>query len=228
MKYNEKELVEMTPENWDGKSREMLVWSDLADPIVGKVSYIKTVVGYNTIKSAWIVNLDGLNYEDWPHCAEIPTEEEIEKDSELDVALKRELMEHAKSLNEVCKLKEENEKLKDENAELNLVLERRTDFYEKLNKTLESTYLDQEKELVELRKEIKQLKEKITPEKKFRRMTYKELDEWLKQGKGVVRIGDKVSNTFSYDGDNRNHDVSGYYKICGYDEDTWHYPMIEV
>lgn len=26
MKYNGKELIEMTPENWDGNTREMLVW----------------------------------------------------------------------------------------------------------------------------------------------------------------------------------------------------------
>ena len=66
------------------------------------------------------------------------------------------------------------------------------------------------------------------PEKKLRRMTYKELNNWLEQGKGVVRIAKRVSNTISYDCEDRNREVSGYYKICGYDEDTWHYPMIET
>lgn len=28
MKYKGKELVGMTPETWDGKTREMLVWCD--------------------------------------------------------------------------------------------------------------------------------------------------------------------------------------------------------
>lgn len=66
------------------------------------------------------------------------------------------------------------------------------------------------------------------PKKKLRRMTYKELNNWLEQGKGVVRIAKRVSNTISYDCEDRNREVSGYYKICGYDEDTWHYPMIET
>lgn len=67
-----------------------------------------------------------------------------------------------------------------------------------------------------------------SPKKKFRRMTYKELDNWLEQGKGVIRIADVVKNTISYDCEDRNHEVSSYYKICGYDEDAWHEPLIEA
>lgn len=58
-------------------------------------------------------------------------------------------------------------------------------------------------------------------------MTNKELDDWLEQGKGVIRIADVVKNTISYDCEDRNHEVSSYYKICGYDEDTWHEPLFE-
>ncbi|MCQ2088381.1 MAG: hypothetical protein MJZ37_10030 [Bacilli bacterium] len=41
MQFNEKELVEMIPETWDGKSREMLVWDDNS-----KNPLKKLVVGY--------------------------------------------------------------------------------------------------------------------------------------------------------------------------------------
>lgn len=71
------------------------------------------------------------------------------------------------------------------------------------------------------------LKDAITElEGNPRRMTYCELDEWLEQGKGVIRIANTVRNTISYDCEDRNHEVSEYYKICGYDEDTWHEPLI--
>lgn len=71
MKYNGKELVEMTPEKWDGKTREMLVWRDISDPVHYKpICYIKTVIGYSTKRFAWVVSDKRLDY--WPHCAEIP------------------------------------------------------------------------------------------------------------------------------------------------------------
>lgn len=76
---------------------------------------------------------------------------------------------------------------------------------------------------------IKELEEKIKSVKKTRRMTYKELDEWLEQGKGIVRIGNhRMSNRISYDCEDRNKEVNDVYKICGWDEDTWHEPLIEV
>lgn len=87
-----------------------------------------------------------------------------------------------------------------------------------LNKILE--YKPEDNKILEYKPEDK-------PVKRLRRMTYKELDDWLKQGKGVIRIANHVRNEISYDCEDRNHEVSGYYKICGYDEDTWHEPMIE-
>lgn len=75
MKYKGKELVEMTPEKWDGKSREMIVWcDDVSDPVhYGNICYIKNVIGYNPRKCAWVVDDKRLDY--WPKCAEIPKEE---------------------------------------------------------------------------------------------------------------------------------------------------------
>lgn len=74
MKYNGKELVEMTPEMWDGKTRKMLVWTDVSNPVqYGNLCHIKTVIGYSTEKLAWVISDKRLDY--WPHCAEITKEE---------------------------------------------------------------------------------------------------------------------------------------------------------
>lgn len=64
--------------------------------------------------------------------------------------------------------------------------------------------------------------------KKVRRMTYLELDRWLTDGNGVYRCGKTVRKDISYDCEDRNNPVSTYYKICGFDEDTWHEPLIEA
>lgn len=65
MKYDGKELIEMTPEKWDGKSRRMLIWDD------GSSSpYKKIVVGYNPANNYWMTD-DGWC---WQHCAEFPKE----------------------------------------------------------------------------------------------------------------------------------------------------------
>lgn len=199
MKYKGKELIEMLPENWDGKSRKMLVWDDDTKPIH------RMVCGYDPIHCAWLV---AETQTVWKHCGEIPTEEDVMKllnDNEK----------------EILELKEENKRLKDKIESLN------SSNYQ-THCGMHNVIAKLEDEIADLKKENKELKEKIEPEKKLRRMTYKELDEWLEQGKGVVKIGDKVRDTISYDCESRNQEVSGYYKICGYDEDTWHYPMIEV
>lgn len=75
MKYNGIELVEMTPEDWDGKSREMLVWCNSG------ICHIKNVIGYNPRRCAWVVDDKVLVY--WPHCAEIPKEDLVESLKEL-------------------------------------------------------------------------------------------------------------------------------------------------
>lgn len=65
MKYKGKELVEMTPEKWDGKTRDMLVWdTEKYAPV------INTIVGYTT-NGQWLNTIgDESN-----HCAEIPNQE---------------------------------------------------------------------------------------------------------------------------------------------------------
>lgn len=186
MKYKGKELIEMLPENWDGKSRNMLVWCDDTKPIH------RIVCGYDPIHCVWLV---AETQAVWKHCAEIPKEPET-KNSIDDCIVTFESFIDGSS-----------------NSDWR-------DLYRDI-----VTYLNY---LKDLKEENKALKAKIEPEKKLRRMTYKELDDWLEQGKGVVKIGDKVRDTISYDCESRNQEVSGYYKICGYDEDTWHYPMIEV
>lgn len=78
MQYKGKELIELSPENWDGKSREMIVWTNAINPSFKDVCHIKTVIGYNPRKLAWVVDDKGLAY--WPHCAAIPEESDQEKD----------------------------------------------------------------------------------------------------------------------------------------------------
>lgn len=75
MKYNGIELVEILPENWDGKSREMLVWDNNSPS-----PYKRIVVGYVP------GNLTGWMPADWAccwqHCAEIPNEEPVSTNEE--------------------------------------------------------------------------------------------------------------------------------------------------
>lgn len=69
MQFNGKELVEMIPETWDGKSREMLVWDDNS-----KNPLKKLVVGYFPPDNHWMTFGQcavGCGYQ---HCAEIPPE----------------------------------------------------------------------------------------------------------------------------------------------------------
>lgn len=123
MKYNDLDLFEMTPEKWDGKTREMLVWDDNSPS-----PFKKIVVGCVLRGNRWM-SIDG-NY--WTYCAEIPTEE---KEDAMKLLID--------SANEILELKEENEKLKTEIAhfkEENLKLRSQNDIhsiecslYDKLN-----------------------------------------------------------------------------------------------
>lgn len=70
MQYKGKELIEMLPENWDGKSRNMLVWCDDTKPIH------RIVCGYDPIHCVWLV---AETQAVWKHCAEIPAEEQVLK-----------------------------------------------------------------------------------------------------------------------------------------------------
>lgn len=213
MKYNGKELIEMTPEKWDGKSREMLVWCD------GSSEPSKfIVVGYDPTENGWI-DTETLGW--WAHCAEIPEEEPVEdlktqvhrlkeENEELKAKIKSLLVARGKMANAVSGAvwKEMMERVSNQESLIGVKMPNGLGFNDisdiVLNKILD-----------------------YKPEKKFRRMTYKELDDWLKQGKGVIRISNHVCNEISYDCEDRNHEVSSYYKICGYDEDTWHETLIE-
>lgn len=237
MKYNGFELTEMIPTNWDGNTRQMLVWNDNDDIchlacVIGYTYIPVTINGFTDYKWQWICNVVGP----WAHCADVPEEEPVIGNVE---GLKRSLKYAHNALDLQNK---QNEKLKAENEELKekikaLQFERsemaRDVAWAVDNALIEKAVLDHPHsghritiihELVE--KKILEYTDK--PKKKLRRMTYKELDDWLEQGKGVVRIANRVSNTISFDCEDRNREVSGYYKICGYDEDTWHYPMIEA
>lgn len=122
MKYNGKELVEMLPENWDGKTREMLVWRDYdAKP------RLALVCGFS-LKGHPIADIGNYkkektysNHVVFQYCAEIPKEE---PDYSIDDLIKlitkrceatswvpadRCIVECLKSIKEII---EENEKLK--------------------------------------------------------------------------------------------------------------------
>lgn len=278
MKYNGIELTEMLPENWDGKTREMLVWcAGSPEPS------LLTVIGYDSM--GWI-DCETLTH--WTHCAEIQNESSAD---ELKAQIKR-LKEENKNLcdlfndksNEYEKLLEENKSLKEENENL------KTEVNELKNSCSYQVYSDMLNEKAELEDQIanlqaenNDLKSRIKsllvargkmantvsgsvwkelmdranqyngairlpaglgfndisdivlnkiidykPEKKVRRMTYKELDEWLEQDKGVIRMANsRISNKISYDCEDRNREVNDAYKICGWNEDTWREPLIE-
>lgn len=62
MKYKGAEITEMTPDQWDGKSRNMLVWNEGDDEPT-----IMHIIGYD---KCWIGS--SYFYTEWGHCAEIP------------------------------------------------------------------------------------------------------------------------------------------------------------
>lgn len=231
MKYNGKELIEMTPGNWDGKSREMLVWDD-----TNKTPRKRIVVGYYPQMDCWMaIGPYSGGCCPWQHCAELPKEEsdtqkkEIVPEYSLNDCINS-LKYHFKSKNEdspddeivfpslkesyksIIKYLDELESVKEENS----VLRAKLEAFGELHKVAEF-----------VQTKILEYKAKYKPVKKIRRMTYKELDDWLKQGKGVYRIANYVSDKISYDCEDSNNVVAGYYKICGYEEDTWHEPMVE-
>lgn len=78
MKYNGKELIEITPDDWDGKPKEMLVWWDDHKP------QKRVVVGYfKYMIILWVAYEDSQTGQlmAWRNCAEIPKEEQAEAKS---------------------------------------------------------------------------------------------------------------------------------------------------
>lgn len=125
MKYDGEELIEITSEKWDGKTRQMLVWNG------NDSCHLAYVVGYkhtHTTKHGFIeydvewLSTDGYY---WQHCADIPNNESNEKFS-IDYIIKT-LTERTQDeywmpfdnciveyLKELKELKVENEKLKEQ------------------------------------------------------------------------------------------------------------------
>lgn len=66
MKYKGVEITEMTPDKWDGKSREMLCWHIPSRAENNGAFFKEVIVGY--YKGSWYSSL-GCEY---AHCAEIP------------------------------------------------------------------------------------------------------------------------------------------------------------
>lgn len=63
MQYKGFEIQEMNPEHWDGKTRQMFVWSDDAS-----APLVRTVVGFDTLHHVWLI---AETQAVWPHCAEL-------------------------------------------------------------------------------------------------------------------------------------------------------------
>lgn len=190
MKYNGIELTEMLPENWDGKTREMLVWcAGSPEPS------LLTVIGYDSM--GWI-DCETLTH--WTHCAEIPTGS-VE-------GLNRSLK-YAYNALEIRNKQIEN--LEKENKELEAKLEA----FGELHKVAEL---------------VQYTINKSRSEKKFRRMTYKELSEWLAKGNGQYKNGNFGSfrTELVYCKNEENTIVENDCLIRGFNEDTWHEPLIKA
>lgn len=82
-------------------------------------------------------------------------------------------------------------------------------------------------ELVE--KKILEYTENNKPKKKFRKMTYKELSEWLATGKGQYKDGNFGSfrTELVYCKNEENTIVDNDCLIRGFNETEWHEPLIE-
>lgn len=188
----------MTPEKWDGKSREMLVWDDESPS-----PYKEIVVGYNPGDNYWMAN--DCYY--WHHCAEIPEEESIED------------------------LKEQVERIKADNKNLCDLFNNKSAEYEKLleeNKSLKEENMKLETE-VRFCHKYDELVLGKEPEKKYRRMTHRELANWCANGNGEwTNAGMRTAyQHYDYDIDKESEEVSEHIKIRGFDETEWHEPLIE-
>lgn len=85
MTYNGKELIELTPENWDNRPRKMLVWGAVNDGFGIKSLIHEEYIEYcidakcnsmnNTI---WEAYIDG-HMRAWYHAAEIPKKDKVER-----------------------------------------------------------------------------------------------------------------------------------------------------
>lgn len=236
MKYNGIKLIEMHPGNWDGKSRKMLVWTDASNPAYKDVCYIKTVIGYNSRKCAWVVDDKGLVH--WPHCAEIPTEE---KEDVMKLLIDNE--------NEILELRQENDDLK---ARIKSLRVERGKMANAVSGAVWKELMTRAKNNNDLiiitpeggpgkvgfgfndiadlvRNKIIDYESENPSDKKFRKMTYKELSEWLAKGNGQYKNGNFGSfrTELVYCKNEENTIVDNDCLIRGFNETEWHEPLIE-
>lgn len=264
MKYNGIKLIEMLPENWDGKTRSMLVWDDNSPS-----PYKKNVVGHFLRSSYWMTE-DGNC---WQYCAEIPTEEKedamkllIDNENEI-LELKEENEKLKTKVNELknscsfqyyitmcnvkAKLKDKIENLEKENQELKeknkLLRAERHEmasvvsnavWKELMNRAHKNSYIGvlqmpagfgfNDISDIVLNKILEYMSENKS-EKKNRKMTYKELSEWLAKGKGQYKNGNFGSfrTELVYFKNEENTIVENDYLIRGFNETEWHEPLIE-
>lgn len=204
MKFNGIELKELTPEQWDGKTREMLVWCDYDDN-----PRLALVFGF-TLKGHPIADTGNYKTENtykrfnvFQYCAEITEENSIESIDDLKGHIER--------------LVEDNKKLSD-------LLNNKSDEYEKL--LAEYNLL---KEKNEIRKETIEELNNHRPYKKVRRMTKRELSYWCANCRGEWAYTDMniAYHRFDYDVKQADEPVAVDIKIRGWYESEWHEPLIE-
>lgn len=224
MKYNGIELEEMTSEKWDGKSREMLVWDDEST-----CPYKEIVIGYNPDDNYWIAD-DGYY---WHHCAEIPI---VAEEDVLNLLNDNE--------KEILELKAENKRLKDKIESLKFDSIKMADSVSSAvwNELMER--VANQESLISVKmpnglgfndisdivlNKILNYKSDNKPEKKFRKMTYKELSEWLAKGNGQFKDGNFGSfrTELIYYKNKENTIVDNNCLIRGFTETEWHEPLIE-
>lgn len=218
MQYKGIELVEMIRKNWDGRSREMLVWDDESPS-----PYKEIIVGYNPGDNYWMAN-DGYY---WHHCAEIP---DVSKEDAMKLLKDNE--------KEILELKSENKRLKDKIESLKFdrikmahdvawavdqeLMEKSVLYHPSSSFAIYYT-----KELIE--KKILEYMSESKTEKKFRKMTYKELSEWLAKGNGQFKDGNFGSfrTELVYCKNEDNTIVDNNILIRNFNETEWHEPLIE-
>lgn len=204
MKYNGIELTNMTPESWDGKTREMLVWNDYdpkprlalvcgfsrkGHPIADIGNYKKELAHSNHVLFQW--------------CSEIP----------------KEYPNQEQNIDEMIKI-------------LTAYKEGKTIEHRFINRKIgdSCSWINMQNpiwnwDIFEYRIANEQ------QTRKPRRMTNKELFKWLAQGNGAMRWSrhelSQVTTLFTYDDYQENYTVASGIIIRGFDESEWHDPLIE-
>lgn len=201
MKFNGIELVEMVPENWNGKTRKMIVWCNEYT-----IPEIRTICGYDPIHFGWIA---AETLAKWNHCAEIPEETYITNN-----LTEEEIIEKFKTLRSELK-----QWLKNNDFRNLLVNNLQYGIKTALNLTHANHHFI----------DVVDFSKIDTNEKKTRRMTHRELANWLSKGNGEwTNAGNRTAyQRFDYDVEREDEAVSEHIKIRSWDETKWREPLIE-